>query len=359
MGQAVSNSNEYTDAQLKKFLAPTDPRRVLALIKLGYNANYNDRHEDAILYLKTALTEKGKCPQPAVCEFLSCSKLGQIYADRYDFDQAEPYMKTALRLLQHLPTQEMSDELAMFYGAYGTMQVDKGNIAEGKIYLEKGLALDKDCDRCKEVLGEIANSDQSPDYFDVQTQIIRWRDEKHIIYVYLLTGEAIPGWNPGHNELVRKALLKWQVATNERFKFEFVEDPAKSDIRIGWRPDPLVLNGEIIGGRAYTFNNEKYFFIRDMVLSVFDENKKPCPSSSIYTSALHEMGHLLGIHEHSTCSTDLMASDPVTQEISQRDLATLNKIYQAPNPITDPPHMSMREYRLKYYPDTNSPIKLP
>ena len=47
-------------------------------------------------------------------------------------------------------------------------------------------------------------------------------------------------------------------------------------------------------------------------------------------TVLHELGHALGIFAHSTATNDAMAVDPIRNELSERDRATLEAAYHLP-----------------------------
>lgn len=44
-------------------------------------------------------------------------------------------------------------------------------------------------------------------------------------------------------------------------------------------------------------------------------------------TAVHEMGHTLGLFQHTTNSTDIMFTDPVATELSDRDISTVEALY--------------------------------
>lgn len=44
-------------------------------------------------------------------------------------------------------------------------------------------------------------------------------------------------------------------------------------------------------------------------------------------TAVHEMGHTMGLFQHTTNSTDIMFTDPVATELSDRDISTIEALY--------------------------------
>lgn len=85
------------------------------------------------------------------------------------------------------------------------------------------------------------------------------------------------------------------------------------------------------------------------MISVQSKNGKPFAQNKIYGILLHEIGHVLGIAGHSPNDSDLMSAYSETITISARDIATLNKIYQSPNALTNPPNITLAEYRKQWH----------
>ena len=60
------------------------------------------------------------------------------------------------------------------------------------------------------------------------------------------------------------------------------------------------------------------------------EPNAPNLPACLALTTTHELGHALGIWEHSPTATDLMFADPMVDGPSDRDLATAEQIYHAP-----------------------------
>jgi predicted Zn-dependent protease len=69
------------------------------------------------------------------------------------------------------------------------------------------------------------------------------------------------------------------------------------------------------------------------------------PSNEIYSTALHEVGHMLGISEHSQNVTDVMCSESLVPVISERDVRMLNLISASAPEVTNPTDMTLAQFR--------------
>jgi hypothetical protein len=63
------------------------------------------------------------------------------------------------------------------------------------------------------------------------------------------------------------------------------------------------------------------------------EPNAPNLPACLALTTTHELGHALGIWEHSPAATDLMFADPMVDAPSDRDLATVEQIYHVPSNV--------------------------
>jgi predicted Zn-dependent protease len=63
------------------------------------------------------------------------------------------------------------------------------------------------------------------------------------------------------------------------------------------------------------------------------EPNAPDLPACLALTTTHELGHALGIWEHSPAPTDLMFADPMVDAPSERDLATAEQIYHVPSNV--------------------------
>jgi len=72
--------------------------------------------------------------------------------------------------------------------------------------------------------------------------------------------------------------------------------------------------------------------VDDSIWEAFEEGTPGLESCLDLTTA-HELGHALGIFQHSPDPGDLMYSDPVVTAPSARDRNTINRAYHTPTTI--------------------------
>lgn len=149
---------------------------------------------------------------------------------------------------------------------------------------------------------------------------IRWRNPKRI-NVYI----------PQHQRtiMMKHSLEEWTRKTNKKIIFYYVDYPSKADIEIQF-VDKI---GKVAGAdRAIGVTQSKYsgkYFIKStiQIASRSPENKK-LGDDAVYTVMLHEVGHAIGLLEHSPDKLSIMhAIEDDRQEISKSDLERLQKLY--------------------------------
>jgi hypothetical protein len=79
-------------------------------------------------------------------------------------------------------------------------------------------------------------------------------------------------------------------------------------------------------------HNELRLPVRVFIDPRSEPNAPDLPACLALTTT-HELGHALGIWEHSPAPTDLMFADPMVDAPSERDLATAEQIYHVPSNV--------------------------
>lgn len=134
-------------------------------------------------------------------------------------------------------------------------------------------------------------------------------------------------------ESVRDGVLDWSdVAAPGVPSFEFVDDPGEADIPIFWIQKP---NGAwFIAHCAYGMSQlDRKLKIAHIQVTARREDGSAADLSDVYGTMLHEMGHALGMGGHSPEPTDIMypyIQPQLEPGLSERDRATLRKLYQRP-----------------------------
>jgi predicted Zn-dependent protease len=336
---------------LKSHLQPGDPFRTDCLALLGLQAYDQDHPARAAAYFQEVLVNLQSSTRPKLVQVVALAGLGMIEMDASEYTQAQRHLEAALATADTLEPM-YRPMVADIMGRYSGMLQDTGHFNEAQSLLQKALKLDPRCGSCQESQEALSQVDQLGDYFsDLSPEVIRWNDETRTITVWLGEGASLKDWRPQIRMLAQKALESWNTALNQRFDFQYVQNSDAADVRIYWRLSaekdedgehttlgvscPLLIEGGIMA------SNDIWMGLHDLDGRVLTEDE-------IYSTLLHETGHMLGINGHSRKKYDLMAEASEVTTITPREARTLEKVYQVPPTFTNPPGMSLAAYRKKH-----------
>lgn len=198
---------------------------------------------------------------------------------------------------------------------------------------------------------EIREMDQGPDYFDLMGfPRTRWHDKTRTIRIYVKPGDKLPDWNARYLELLREAFAEWQVVLDDRLTFEFLPKKKNADVLIAWQKKATPQRGqkgaELMGYNTREVLDNRHLIRSDIDLALHDMQDRPISEAVLKSIMLHEIGHMLGL-EHSNNPNDLMyvsVDAELLKEaliISERDQATLRKLYASRADITNPPEVPL------------------
>lgn len=172
-------------------------------------------------------------------------------------------------------------------------------------------------------------------------EIVRWDIKSFPLKVYFEDLSSVPEY---YKENIDKAFNQWTTRTNF-VKFKEVSTPDEANIIIKFKdiPDDVCSGGVCKYTIAYTdpvIGQDN--LLKKMNLTFYKTNplKKKFSSLEVYNTALHELGHTLGIMGHSDRMSDLMYSSNENnmnmyalyrsdfQYLSLRDLRTLALLYR-------------------------------
>ena len=181
-------------------------------------------------------------------------------------------------------------------------------------------------------------------------KILRWDVTKFPLKVYIENNSTSAP--PYYQDEIKKAFLQWQASTGRFIKFEFINNAQNANIRVSINaPENIKCpQGNCKYTVAYTtpiINND---LLKRMDILFYDSNNlgQPFKEREIYDTALHEIGHSLGIMGHSYNKDDLMYMETNNdrsfdsfrsdfQLISSNDLNTLKLLYKLVPDITNTP----------------------
>ncbi len=163
-------------------------------------------------------------------------------------------------------------------------------------------------------------------------KIIRWNKETFPLKVYIQDSADVPEY---YREVVMSAYQAWQRASEGLVSFEFVESPQDADMTCYFKNTD---NKKSIGVHAFTINGNK-ITASTIVFNKLDNKGHSLESKQLFSSALQEIGHSLGLTGASPSIYDVMypIGTKFNTEITTRDLKTLALVYSVKPDVTNVP----------------------
>lgn len=165
---------------------------------------------------------------------------------------------------------------------------------------------------------------------DVQDgMVIRWPDRTfEPLTVWIQPTADIPDFRADDPLLVRDGFEQW-TGPSLPLQFTFVVDSARAAVHVTWRDR---FPGELkIGTTERTYRGDGIITDASIVLAVHDSAGGALPPHIVRATAIHEVGHLLGL-DHSPDTTDIMheMASHERRDISRADRRTLQLLYLLP-----------------------------
>ena len=131
------------------------------------------------------------------------------------------------------------------------------------------------------------------------------------------------------------AYQSWQRASENLVSFVFVENPNDANMKCYFKNTD---NKKSIGVHAFSVNGNTITG-STIIFNKTDEKNHSLDSKQLYSSALQEIGHSLGLTGKSPSIYDVMypIGTKFNTEITTRDLKTLGLVYSVIPDITDTP----------------------
>lgn len=183
----------------------------------------------------------------------------------------------------------------------------------------------------------IINEKVGQNYIDsilVNGKVVRWNPSSFPLAVYI---ENSPNLPPYYYQQIRKAFERWQAVSNNFITFKYTMEKDKADIRCYFpsRIERKCGVSNVAAWHSFKFENNLIKF-SDIKFAKVTCQKTLYSPETIYATALHEIGHSLGISGHSTNPSDLMY--PVSSkksDISENDMRTLRLLYSIIPDVTN------------------------
>ena len=162
-------------------------------------------------------------------------------------------------------------------------------------------------------------------------KIVRWNKTTFPLKVYIQDTPDVPGY---YREVVMSAYQSWERASEGLVRFEFVETAEEADMKCYFNNKND--DREAIGSQSFSLSGDK---IIDSTINFKKTDKKghSHDSKQLFSSALQEIGHSLGLNGKSPSIYDVMypIGTKFNTEITARDLKTLALLYSVVPDVTN------------------------
>lgn len=178
-------------------------------------------------------------------------------------------------------------------------------------------------------------------------QLNRWNLQKMPLKVYIAPTSETPGAQPHWHQIIQQSFDQWSKATGGRIYFKQVTSAAESDIECHFAKDKnglpdknaneLGLATTSLSGYGDIVHSQIHLLTREPS----GPNRNKSLSDNLFNqTALHEIGHSLGLIGHSDKASDVMyfmvsIGDCQNPGLSARDVSTMVSLYNAPQPVRD------------------------
>lgn len=162
-----------------------------------------------------------------------------------------------------------------------------------------------------------------------------WPADRRPVTVYFEPAEAVPGYRPELQALVRKAMAEWQAALGGKVVFKYAETAAGASLVVAFTDDASKMQSQKEAGEAQMLHdNDGIITGRILFLTTPPSWSTTLTDKYFYNLALHEIGHALGVTGHSASTSDIMYYSTQVEDsrtgLSAADKDTIAAIYRHP-----------------------------
>ena len=160
----------------------------------------------------------------------------------------------------------------------------------------------------------------------------RWFQSQMPIPVYIHSGTGLKGYDESYDRILKESFAHWEEAAPNLIKFRFVDVPDHALIECIWTADRSEFASPIRLGEASTRSRKEKLTHSKIRLITMDSDDGPL--KHLKGTCIHEIGHALGLHGHSSDPGDIMfmwARSVDRTTLSERDKATIRALYSIPD----------------------------
>ena len=157
--------------------------------------------------------------------------------------------------------------------------------------------------------------------------LARWPVRGEPVRVWVQSESTAPGWLPEYSAWARDAFGRWEMV-GLPVRFTLVADSATAEVRVAFI-ERLAVDTRI-GNTRRVHDQHWWVLDGDITIATHTVDGRPLPPEIVQGTALHEVGHLLGLG-HTGDTTSVMAPRAYgTTALTVRDLATVRLLYSLP-----------------------------
>ena len=182
-------------------------------------------------------------------------------------------------------------------------------------------------ERRSAALRTLADQDTYVPYMLAQDDSVlkRWAPRPEPLSVYLPDGE-VRGFSPPMADAARNAFGRWERVADIPVRFRFTRDSAHADVQVRWIDAfPMRRTGQA----DLVWRRDGWLQTGSLTLATHTQDGDLLTPDAVYTVALHEIGHLLGL-DHSDDAADVMYQSTEIHDITARDRRTARLLYAIP-----------------------------
>lgn len=300
--------------------------------------NYNEhRYEEAL----NALIEYGKTPHEKKAK--EVAMLGMCLVGTGKNDEGIEKFQEAL---------EMEPDLPLALQGMASAYEAKGDLKNAKLYTKRfaskagskeAAQAAKDRLPSLQKLMKTAGSADTSDYFFAVSRpyITRWSLTRMPLHVYIEPTSQVANFNPEFGQSITRAFDMWCEASEGKLKWTAVPDESTADIVVRFTADPNEVgmskshieagvcetSGMRVAGAKISGMGRC-----NIKLLTTNLNGKAVSPQEMQDTAAHEVGHALGMRQHSSNPEDTMffaATRSTKNGLTQRDINTIRAVYSA------------------------------